>query len=262
MKQICTDLNAEHEELEGLLNSLDDEQWDLITPFYDWTIRKEIEHLAYFDDRATLAASDPEAFQKHLAKEIFVSFEAIDIHTKKIVGQRSIQDLFAWWQSERRKLLAVLEQHEPKNRLLWYGPPMSALSFATARLMETWAHAQDVFDTLKLKRQPTDRLRHIAHLGVNTYGWTFINKGLAVPEEQVRVELKAPSGELWTWGPEDTVQKIKGSAEGFCLVVVQRRHVDDTDLHVVGETARDWMLKAQCFAGAPAYGPKPGQRLV
>jgi uncharacterized protein (TIGR03084 family) len=139
---------------------------------------------------------------------------------------------------------------------------MGALSFATARLMETWAHGQDVFDTLHIRRTPKDRLRHIAELGVRTFGWTYSNRGLQIPEDPIRVKLKGPSGDLWTWGPEDGENLISGPAEDFCLVVVQRRHVDDTALEVTGGVARDWMEKAQCFAGPPAQGPKPGERVI
>ena len=128
--------------------------------------------------------------------------------------------------------------------------------------METWAHGQDVFDALKLKRTNTDRLRNIAHLGVSTFGWSYINRGMEAPKEQVRVELTAPSGALWTWGPEDAANKVVGPAEDFCLVVAQRRHVDDTNLVVSGDVARDWMLKAQCFAGPATDGPKTGDRIV
>ncbi len=64
---------------------------------------------------------------------------------------------------------------------------MSVASSVTARLMETWAHGQDVLDALRLRRRPTDRLRHIAHLGVRTFGWSFRVHGLAVPEQPVRV---------------------------------------------------------------------------
>lgn len=158
-------------------------------------------------------------------------------------------------------MLETLAAHNPKDRLPWYGPPMSALSFTTARLMETWAHGQDIFDALGLRRAPTDRLRHIAHLGVTTFGWSYINRGLYVPRIHVRVKLVAPSGALWTWGPEDALERITGPAEDFCLVVVQRRHIDDTRLESSGDGARDWMLKAQCFAGPPSDGPEPGERL-
>lgn len=261
MQSICSDLKAEHEELEGVLADLDDGQWLAPTPFLTWKIKDEIRHLAYFDDRAALAATDPEAFNRHLEEAVsdFAAFEK----TLESVGQDlSPEELMAWWRRQRHVMLEALNRCDPKDRLPWYGPPMSALSFATARLMETWAHAQDVFDTLRIERTPTDRLRHIAHLGVKTFGWTYMNRSLEAPRTPVRVELRAPSGAVWTWGPEDAEQQISGPAEDFCLVVVQRRHVDDTALAVTGDAARDWMLKAQCFAGPPVDGPKPGQRVV
>jgi uncharacterized protein (TIGR03084 family) len=74
------------------------------------------------------------------------------------------------------------------------------------------------------------------------------------------VELSSPSGEIWSWGPDDAAQSVTGTAQDFCLVVVQRRHVDDTDLQVEGDVVRNWMLIAQAFAGPPATGPKPGER--
>jgi uncharacterized protein (TIGR03084 family) len=137
---------------------------------------------------------------------------------------------------------------------------MSAKSFLTARLMETWAHGQDVVDAVGAARAPTDRLRHIAQLGVITRRWSYANRGLAVREEEVRVELAGPSGTTWTWGQDDAAASIVGAAEDFCLVVTQRRHVDDTMLVVRGDAARDWMLKAQAFAGPPTDGPRPGTR--
>ena len=35
---------------------------------------------------------------------------------------------------------------DPKKRLKWAGPEMSARSSVTARQMETWAHGQELFD--------------------------------------------------------------------------------------------------------------------
>jgi uncharacterized protein (TIGR03084 family) len=71
----------------------------------------------------------------------------------------------------------------------------------------------------------------------------------------VYVELVAPSGEHWTWGADDATDRVYGPAEDFCLVVTQRRHVDDTALVVDGANAREWMLCAQAFAGPPTDGP-------
>jgi uncharacterized protein (TIGR03084 family) len=261
MQTICRDLKAEHEELEGILSDLSESEWEYPTPFLNWRIKDEIRHLAYFDDRAALAATDPEAFGRHL-DEVLKDFAAFEKELEQIGLEMSPGELMEWWRRQRGIMLEALAECDPKDRLPWYGPPMGALSFATARLMETWAHGQDIFDTLKIRRTPTDRLRHIAHLGVKTFGWTYMNRGLEVPQTPVRVELKAPSGQTWTWGPEDARERISGPAEDFCLVVVQRRHVEDTRLSVAGGTARDWMLKAQCFAGPPVDGPAPGDRVV
>jgi len=259
VNQICSDLKAEHDALEAVLADLDEKSWLTITPSPGWTIKDQVRHLAYFDDRAALAASDPQAFGLHL-QEISADFRGFAKTLDQVGRDLPIPELMGWWRRERKKMLDAYGAVAPKTRLPWYGPPMSALSHATARLMETWAHGQDVFDALGLKRTPTDRLRHIAHIGVTTFGWSYANRGLDVPQRPVRVELTGPSGGLWTWGPEEAADKICGPAEHFCLVVTQRRHVDDTALEVIGETARDWMLKAQCFAGPATHGPKKGER--
>jgi uncharacterized protein (TIGR03084 family) len=167
-----------------------------------------------------------------------------------------------YWRRERKALVDALAAKGPKDRVPWVGPTMSARSKATARIMETWAHGQDVYDALGLERTATDRLKHVAHIGVTTFGWSHVNRGLEVPDTAVRVELDSPSGQLWTWGPEDAPESIKGQAQDFCLVVVQRRHVDDTQLEVKGDVARNWMLIAQAFAGPPVTGPEPGVRVI
>lgn len=261
MKQLCEDLLAEYRELEDILAHLDEEKWMKMTPSPGWNIKKQICHLAYFDDRAALAASDADKFMEHL-QEVLSDAGRFFAMLDDIGKDMSFEELMDWWRRERCKMLEAYASLNPKERLYWYGPPMSALSHATARLMETWAHGQDLFDALRLKRANTDRLRHIAHLGVTTFGWSYRNRGLEVPQTPVRVELSAPSGTVWTWGPEEAAEKIIGPAGDFCLVVVQRRHVDDTGLKIVGETAYDWMLKAQCFAGPPTDGPRPGERVV
>jgi uncharacterized protein (TIGR03084 family) len=177
----------------------------------------------------------------------------------EVLQKMSHSELLGWWRKERNALLEALSKKGPKDRLPWYGPSMSALSFATARLMETWAHGQDVVDAVKATRPPSDRLRHIAHLGYVTFGWSFMNRQMEVPQDPVRLELTSPSGVQWTWGPEEASNIVRGSAEGFCLVVTQRRHFQDTDLMVNGPTAEKWMSLAQCFAGPPTMGPSPGK---
>jgi len=163
--------------------------------------------------------------------------------------------LLAQWRANRLTLGRVASELDDNARIAWYGPSMGAKSFLTARLMEAWAHGQDIVDTLGVEREATDRLRHITQLGFITRGWTYMNRGLEAPDVSIRVELTSPSGDLWKFGPDDAEETIVGPAEDFCLVTTQRRHVDNTDLTVTGASARDWMEKAQLFAGPPSDGP-------
>lgn len=264
MKTICADLKWEHESLDTLVNDMAPTVWDVLTPGGEWTVKDQICHLAYFDYTARLSATDADAFNAHLT-ELFGKIKSMDDASRLTLAKGralSAPQLINWWRSERDQLVEALSGLDPKDRLPWYGPPMSARSFATARLMETWAHGQDIYDVLKKKRPASPGLKHIAHLGVTTFGWSFSNRGLAVPETSVRVELTSPSGDIWRWGDNTVEESVSGPAEDFCLVVTQRRHADDTALSTDGETARQWMLVAQAFAGPPTTGPSAGERLT
>jgi uncharacterized protein (TIGR03084 family) len=265
MKSICADLREEYEALEKLVAPLSEKEWQIVTPFCDWTVHDEISHVAFFDGTALLATRSRADFAEHAraygeAKKHNNSLPAIinAINGSVYPGR----ELLSVWRESRNALLEKLDSLHPKGRLPWYGPDMSALSFATARLMETWAHAQDIYDALKVRRHNSDRIRHIAHLGVTTFGWSFINRKLPVPEISHRVELLSPSDGFWTWGPDDAAQYVRGKAEDFCLVVTQRRHVDDTGLEYSGKETARWLHIAQCFAGGPAEGPQAGVRSV
>lgn len=261
MQEICNDLTNEQADLDALVAGLDDTGWDKPTPAAGWMIRDQINHLVYFDERARVSATDPESFNRHLdeARRNLQGFAEGIIQA----GRRMVpSELLDWWRCERAKLVQAFQSMNPKDRVPWYGPPMSVRSSATARLMETWAHGQDVADALGVQRVPTDRLRHIAHLGVSTFGWSYANRNLKAPEKTVRVELTNSSGEIWTWGPEGAVDQVRGSAEDFCLVVAQRRHLADTLLVITGPVATEWMSIAQCFAGPPGKGRTPGQSWI
>jgi len=257
MEQICTDLAMEQQGLDAIVANLTDAQWKTMTPAEGWDIKEQIRHIAYFEDRARHCASNPEAFRQWLT-EMLQNLDKMLAHVETTGKDLTAAQTLDWWREERKALLNRLKKMDRKDRLPWYGPDMSAISFATARLMETWAHGQDVADALGIERKPTKRLRHIAHLGVSTFGWSFVNRKMEVPDTPIRVELSGPSGEMWNWGPDDAKDMVKGSAEDFCLVVVQRRHLADTNLIVTGETANQWMSIAQAYAGPPAEGRKAG----
>jgi uncharacterized protein (TIGR03084 family) len=241
------DLAAEHAALDAAVADIDDRAWDTPTPAAGWAVRDQIGHLAYFDRAAALAVTDPPAFVT--IRDALVDEVA---RASARVKELTPAALLAEWRSGRDQLLATMEPLDPKARIEWYGPPMSARSFATARLMETWAHGLDVADGLGRPHPATDRLRHVAHLGVVTRGWSFVSRGLEPPPGEVRVELAPPDGGAdWTWGEDTAEDRISGPALDFCLVVTQRRLLSDTGLRVVGPLAEAWMANAQAFAGPP-----------
>jgi len=263
MQPICKDLKNEYDELESVVAGLDEKSWNLETPFYNWTIRDEISHLAYYDTAALQSLKSREEFMAGFEALLGSMKPGDDLFDEINARWRAMAtaDLLAAWRTPREEILARLEKMDARDRLAWYGPDMSARSFATARIMEVWAHGQDIFDALGIHRPPTSRLKHIAHMGVATCSWSFINRQMEPPEAEIRVELAGPAGETWTWGPEDASDAITGDAQGFCLVTTQRRNIADTGLTVSGRTAQQWMAIAQTFAGPAAEPPAPGERV-
>ncbi len=256
MKEICDDLEAEYDVLDNIVTKLDNAGWATETYCDGWTVKEEIAHLAYGDNRAMLCATDPEAFEAHKKEANTGDPKARD--AIQALKDMDPQDLMATWRADRGAALDAFLRLDPKHRVPWYGPPMSARSKATARLMETWAHGQDVVDVIDAVRPPTDRLRHVCHIGVITLGWSFTTNQLEVPATPAGVAWNGPSGDLWTWGPEDATDSVTGDAEDFCLVVTQRRHHEDTNLVITGETALKWMSISQAFAGPLDKHPPPG----
>jgi uncharacterized protein (TIGR03084 family) len=263
--ETAAELRDEYADLVKLAQTLTPEQWRTRSAFFGWTPWDEIAHLCFFDETGLLAATDADAFARDtVAMHTQMAKEGKEISTiaREKYGALDGPALLARWRPISERLVDELAKLDPKARLPWYGPRMSARSFATARMMETWAHGQDIWDVAKRIRPATARLKHIAHLGVTTYGWTFVNRKLPVPEPVPCVTLQAPDGQTWTWGDESSSQYVRGPAHEFCLVVTQRRNVADTSLQVSDGAARQWMQIAQCFAGAPADGPAPGVRVV
>lgn len=258
MRQLADDLAAETAALRDMVADLDEAGWHRPTPAEGWTVGDQISHLAFFDDAAIQSAADPEAFATEMERAVTVG----ELTPDDIVERyRSLTgtELLAWFDASRRRLIKVFADLDPALRLPWFGLPMSAASSLTARLMETWAHGQDIADALGKVREPTPRLRHIAHIGVRALPFSFAANGLEVPHEPVRVELTGPDGDLWTWGPEHAANRVTGPALGFCLLVTQRRHRDDTAVHAEGLVAEQWLAIAQAFAGPPGAGRRPGQ---
>ncbi|GLW91366.1 TIGR03084 family protein [Actinokineospora globicatena] len=248
---LLADLRDEGAEVDALVADLPAGGWRTPTPAPGWTVAHQVAHLAWTDERALLAATDPAGFAAELAG---ITGRFVDQGAEE--GARlEPAELLRRWRASRARLAEVLAAAEGK--VPWYGPPMSPASMATARIMETWAHGGDIADALGVRRVPTRRLRHVAHIGVRTRDFAYLVRGLPVPVEAFRVELTGPDGEVWTWGPAEADQRVVGSAVDFCLVVTQRLHRSGADLVAVGAEAERWLGIAQAFAGPPGAGRAP-----
>ncbi len=259
-EELLDDLASEHRALGSVLARLTDAQWELPSHAPGWLVRDQVTHLAHFDEKATLAILDADAFRADVAATREGDGRA-GYERRYLARGRAMTPpaLAGWWQGAGEQLVAAARTVDAKTRLPWYGPDMSALSFVTARLMETWSHGLDVVDLVGIPRPDTDRLRHVVFLGLRTRQFSYVNRGLAADETPVYVELTAPSGATWAYGDATADNRITGSARDFCRVVTQRRHVADTDLLVTGSSAEEWMRLAQAFAGPPGQGRRPGQ---
>jgi uncharacterized protein (TIGR03084 family) len=256
MESICDDLVDEHEALEALLLDLTEAQWDTPTAAPGWSVRDQVSHIWFFDQRALLALTDATAF----ADDAAVLMRGGGTDASIVPGrQTNGPQMIEQWRRDRTALVHHARSVDPSTRVPWYGPAMGARSFITARLMETWAHGQDVADALGVQRESTDRLRHVAHIGVRARPFSYAIRGMTMPDADVHVSLSAPDGQTLSWGAPDSQDSVRGPLLDFCLVVTQRRHPADTALDVDGDAATEWIGIAQAFAGPPGPGRQPGQ---
>lgn len=257
LPQLLDDLAAEGQALDDIVSGLDEAAWATRTPAEPWTVADTIGHLLWTDRVAVVAATEPERFGAFLADHFGDVGDDPVTELAQRAGAIPPGRLLAEWRALREVLADALRRVPRGTKLPWFGPPMSAASMATARLMETWAHGQDVADALGVQRTPTARLRHVAHLAVRTRGFAYVAHELDPPTADVRVVLGSPDGGTWTFGPDGADQTVTGSALDFCLLAVQRVHRDDTDLVATGPDADQWLDVIQAFAGPPGEKRPP-----
>jgi len=259
LADVYADLVAEQDALDEALTSLTAAEWATPTASPRWSVADQIGHLAFFDNTAALAIEDPDGFRAHKADLVGDLDDELSMDRKTLEEFRQMEppQLVDSWRAKRERLARAAIELGEDDRVVWYGPSMGAKSFLTARLMECWAHGQDAVSAVGRSLEPTDRLAHIARLGFITRGWSYTNRKLEPPKAAVSVVLTAPSGDEWIFGDASAEQSVQGSAEDFCLVVTQRRHVDNTNLVITGAAAREWMQIAQVFAGPPTTTSAP-----
>ncbi|MCU1388150.1 MAG: wyosine base formation [Ilumatobacteraceae bacterium] len=249
---LCDDLLAERAELFGYVDLVGDD-WQVATPADGWTVHDQLTHLAWFDGAATQAIIDPVAFcadRDRMRSEVEYFVDSVRADNTA----RSTSEVRDWLSSTGPALVAAARVADPTVRVPWYGPDMTVASSVTARIMETWAHGQDIVDTVGAQRAPSPRLRHVAFLGWRALPFSFAAHDRHVPTEPVRVEV-----DDLVFGPAEATNVVRGTALDFCLLVTQRRHLADTDLRAEGPVAAEWLTIAQAFAGPPGSGRRPGQ---
>lgn len=254
--QVLADLAAESDQLEGWVAGLDDDAWGTVTTPEGWTVTHQVGHLMW-TDRASLAAIDGgEEWELllHVAAQDPEGF--IDNETARM-AELPPESMLHHWRDSRRRLAEALAAVPDGQKITWFGPPMSATSMGTARLMETWAHSRDVAEAVGIVPPQDDRCKHVCHLGVRTRGFAYASRGLELPDVEVYVELVGPSGAVWTWGSPDAPERVTGSGYDFALLATRRRNVSDVDVRAEGEHAQEWLGIVQAFAGAPGNDPRP-----
>jgi uncharacterized protein (TIGR03084 family) len=251
--ELCDDLAAERADTTALLVGLGSEGWRTPTPAPGWTVLDQVTHLAWFDEAAHRSITEPDAFRSGRA-DLLADVEGFVEGVRAANLDRSGPDVLAWLLQAGAALTEAARRADPTARVPWYGPDMTVASSITARIMETWAHTQDIADALRVTREPSPRLPHVAFIGCRALPNSFHANGRPVPDQPVRVELGP-----WAFGPPDVANTVRGSLVDFCLLVTQRRHLADTDLVSTGEVAAEWLGIAQAFAGPPGLGRRPGQ---
>ena len=251
MSELLDDLVAEQNYLDEAIRDTSEERWNAPSPAGGWLMRDCIAHLAEMDETAAEIA-ELGAYPTRERREGDGVVTARQLDGRAM----SIPELLDWWRACRARMDAALRPLDLRDRLPWAGNTMSVRSFATARLMEAWSHGLDALDAAGVEPVDTDRLRNIAHIGYATREFAYRNRGLEPSQEPLRVELLAPSGVSWEWGPAEATNRITGSAGDFCRVVTQRIHYTDTTLDYTEGAAEEFLQVAQAFAGPPGDGRK------
>lgn len=255
---VYEDLIAEGESLDKIVAQLEPADWALPTPAPGWTIAHQVAHLASVCVLARAAAAAPEVFKKQAAGAAG-DFDAAVYALLKPYLAHAPAELLARWRADRAAASEALSALPPDQIIPWLARPLPAAVLASAGIMELFAHGQDIADTVGVRREHTDRIRHLTVFAVRTWDFGYLARGLTAPSDEFRFELTSPSGQRWEFGPHDATQRITGPAVDFCLLATRRRHRDDLAIVATGADADQWLDIAQAYRGSPGQGRTPGQ---
>lgn len=258
---VIADLVAAGDEVDQLVADLDPVTWERPTPAPGWTVAHQIAHLAATFRLAGLAAASPDQFTAILAKLTGNFTDNVERAMAEFLAEPP-GALLARWREERARAEQALASVPPDQVVPWLVRPIPAAVLAAAGMMELFGHGQDIADALEVKREHSDRLGHLVAFAVRTWDFGYQARGLTPPDVEFRFEITAPSGTVWTFGPDDSPERVSGPAVDLCLLVTRRRHRDDLRLAAVGDEADRWLDLAQAYRGPAGAGRRPGQFTV
>ena len=245
-----------------LLSTLSDKDFDEKTQFKGWTFNNVLGHLHVWNYAADVSLKDGEEWKSfsNKALEMLGQGSTMNQFEETVTKGAKGTKLLEMWREFYEEMTPRFSVADPKKRVKWMGPDMSARSSISARHMETWAHAQELYDSLGVDRVNQDRIKNIVVIGNNTFKWSYTVNKKPIPSETPFLKLTAPSGEIWEFNNPENENRIEGQAEEFCQVVTQVRNIKDVNLNLIGDISNEWMSFAQCFAGGAETPPAPGTR--
>ena len=246
----------------SILENLKEQDYEMPTQFKGWTFNNVIGHLHVWNYAADISLKDGDEWKNFANSALQALGNGSSMNEFEQTITKGIQgpELLSMWKEYYTDMTERFAVADPKKRVKWMGPDMSARSSISARHMETWAHAQELYDSLGLDRINEDRIKNIVVIGNNTFKWCFTVHKKTLPTIRPYLKLISPSGKIWEYNEFSEDHKIEGLAEEFCQVVTQVRNIQDVDLKLTGSIAEEWMSVAQCFAGGAEQPPKPGTR--
>jgi uncharacterized protein (TIGR03084 family) len=255
---VLADLTAEAVEVDALVAGLAEAEWETPTPAPGWRVREQIAHLTFILRIAGLAAAQPEAFVA-MTKSLTGGLDVAVNAALKEFEHDPAEVLLTKWRADRDAAIKALAAVPGDQLVPWLVRPLPPYVLACAGMMELFGHGQDVADALGVRPVRTDRLAHLVGFAVRVRDFGYEAHGLTPPVAEFRFEITGPSGARWAFGPEDSPERITGSAEDFCLLVTRRRHRDDVDVRAEGALADQWLDIAQAYRGPAGEGRRPGQ---
>ncbi len=243
MREILSDLVAEQQSLDQVLQRLPIREWKRPTPAPGWDIRDTVSHLAAAGEYAFNALE--EGGTRLTGKGQPEEFAQAGVERGRSMRP---QDVLEWWRASRARVVEALSRRRPNDLIPWFSGEVSCRSFAAAQLTETWAHGLDAYRAMEMEMEGTPRLRHVAGLAWETLPRAFARAG-QVYRHPVRLEVMGPAYAKWVFGPENGEQVIKGAAGEWCRLAVGRMKLADAaTLRATGAVAEKALSLVDVFA--------------